>query len=170
MARWCWAAIVLGMLAFGKPTRAAGRIATCVEVQVSSGDERAFRSLVESELDRHPTHHAVSDDCVSYLKVELIDLGRADGRYLTARINDQVPQRERVERDGLTPALGRLLTILLHNDPVTLRGPEHQTWLGKHAEEFLRGRNRFGLKARRHCPELHSLLGARLAHSTSACV
>jgi hypothetical protein len=40
-----------------------------------------------------------------------------------------VPHREKVGADGLAPAVERLLTVVLHNDPLRLRGPESMGWL-----------------------------------------
>jgi hypothetical protein len=83
--------------------------------------------LVRSEVDRHPTHRAVDDDCDTYLTVEMIDLGK-EGRWLTARIDTQVPHREPIGDGQLVSTLERLLTVVLHNDPLVLRGPESNGW------------------------------------------
>ncbi len=128
--------------------RAATAIPTCVEVVTSSGADEPLRRLVESELDRHPSHRAVQSDCVSHLRVELIELGAVDGggRYLTARINQQVPERVTVDQRGLEPAIERLLVVVLHNDPLKLRGPQSRAWLGDQSQAFVRGRNFYGLE------------------------
>ncbi len=119
------------------------RTDTCVDVAASS-DREALRTLVESELDRHPSHHAVRDGCVSYLRVELIELDRE--RFLTARINEQVPERVRVGPGGVEAAVTKLLTVVLHNDPVRLRGPISRNWLGEQREAFVTGQNQFALE------------------------
>jgi hypothetical protein len=112
---------------------AAAQISTCVEIQGKS-DAAALDRLVRSELDRHPTHRAATaPDCQGYLTVEVIDLGgqgnKEDGRWINGRINNQVPYREKVGPDGLAPAVERLLKVVLHNDPLVLRGPESPGWL-----------------------------------------
>ncbi len=139
-------ALLLLTLATSSTARAA--IPTCVEVVTGSGEDPALRRLVESELDRHRSHHAVPRDCVSYLRVELIELDAADGggRFLTGRINQQVPQRVAVDRRGLEPALENLLTVVLHNDPVRLHGPERSGWLNDQSRAFVRGENYYGLE------------------------
>jgi hypothetical protein len=125
------------------------RTATCVEVITASDGAEALRRLVESEVDRHASHHAVREGCLSYLRVELLELASADGggRFLTGRINEQVPERVRVDDKGLTPALERLLTVVLHNDPVRLRGPVTRTWFGEQGQAFVRGQNRYAVEA-----------------------
>jgi len=129
--------------------QAQARTPTCVEVIGAKGDAAELRRLVESELDRHRSHRAVREGCGSYLRVELIEIDPVDGggRFLTARINEQVPQRVRVDGRGLEPALERLLTVVMHNDPVRLRGPLTRTWLGEQGEAFVRGENRYAIEA-----------------------
>ncbi len=139
---------------------AEARIATCVEVIGGAGDGAELLRLVESELDRHPSHQAVRQGCTSYLRIELIQIDPIDGggRYLTARINEQVPERVRIDGRGLLPALERLLTVVLHNDPVKLRGPVTRTWFGEQGEAFVRGKNAYSLEAF----ELFTPLGGEL--------
>ena len=148
MGRALFAAVAALSLASSREARADARIATCVEV-LGGSDREALRSLVESELDRHPSHRAARDECTSYLRVELIDIPQADGggRFLTGRVNEQVPERVRVGSNGLEAALERLLTVVLHNDPVRLRGPVKRTWLGEQSQAFVEGRNEFALEA-----------------------
>ena len=50
-------------------------------------------------------------------------------RWVTGRINTQVPFREKVGADGIGPAVQRLLAVVLNNDPLILQGPESNTWL-----------------------------------------
>jgi hypothetical protein len=109
---------------------AAAQLRTCVHVEAGKTDAEALSRLVKSELDRHPTHKAATEDCQADLTVELIDLGGAQGeRWVTGRINTQVPYREKVAADGIGPAVQRLLTVVLNNDPLLLQGPEANTWL-----------------------------------------
>ena len=107
---------------------ARAQLRTCVEVAAAPAETEALTRLIRSEIDRHPTHRAASSDCESTLTVEVIDLGASGGKWITGRLNTQVPSRERVGGDGLAPAVERLLTVLLHNDPLVLRGPESQGW------------------------------------------
>jgi hypothetical protein len=58
----------------------------------------------------------------------MIELGN-EGRFLTGRINSQVPHREAVTEAGLSAAVERLVTVLLHNDPLRLSGPRQENWL-----------------------------------------
>jgi len=126
-------AALVGLTAAGallaSPGLARAQLRTCVEVAAAPAETEALMRLIKSELDRHPTHRAASSDCESTLTVEVIDLGAGGGKWLTGRLNTQVPYRERVGADGLAPAVERLLTVLLHNDPLVLRGPESQSWL-----------------------------------------
>lgn len=107
---------------------AVAQLRTCVRVEAGKTDPQALTKLVKSELDRHATHRAVDQDCQGYLTVELLDLGNGE-RWVTGRINTQVPFREKVGGDGIGPAVQRLLTVVLNNDPLILQGPESNTWL-----------------------------------------
>jgi hypothetical protein len=122
-------------------------------VEAPAAEKQALARVVETELDRHPSHHATKTDCQGYLSVELLDLGAQEGKWLTGRINSQVPQRERVGDDGLVPAVERLLRVVLHNDPLVLTGPGSQRWLERqrHALE-VRSSMRWGA-------ELFELIG-----------
>jgi hypothetical protein len=112
------------------PARAArAQLRTCVEIETAPGPTDTLVRLLKDEIDRHPTHRAVTADCQSVLSVELIDLGAEGGTWITGRLGTQVPHRERVGTDGLAPAIERLVTVLLHNDPLVLHGPESQSWL-----------------------------------------
>ncbi|HVX94447.1 MAG TPA: hypothetical protein VHK47_06010 [Polyangia bacterium] len=108
---------------------ARAQVRTCVEIESPARDREALTRAVKTELDRHPTHHAADSDCQGTLTVEIIDLGATDGRWVTGRINSQVPDREKVGPDGLVPAVERLLRVVLHNDPLVLQGPGSQSWL-----------------------------------------
>jgi hypothetical protein len=135
--RWALAlALAAACLFASKISAASPGLRTCVTVVADSPEEQAsLRSLVETELDQHPSHHAVGDDCQSFLRVELIDAGK-DGRFLTGRINTQVPHRVQVAEAGLADAIRRLLVVMLHNDPVLLRGPREQNWASKSLEDL----------------------------------
>jgi len=108
---------------------AAAQLRTCVRVEAGRADPQALTRLVKAELDRHPTHRAADQDCQGTLTVELLDLGVQNEKWLTGRINTQVPFREKVGSDGIGPAVQRLLTVVLNNDPLILQGPESNTWL-----------------------------------------
>jgi len=112
------------------PRPARAQLRTCVDIVAPAREAGALDRLVRAEVDRHPTHHAAATGCQAYLTVELIDLGGQE-RWVTGRIDTQVPQRERVGADGLGPAVERLLTVVLHNDPVLLRGPGAEGWLAR---------------------------------------
>ncbi len=131
-SRWAAPALLaLGVaLALAAVPRAArAQLRTCVEIETAPGPTENLVRLVKDEIDRHPTHRAVAADCQAVLSVELIDLGADGGKWITGRLGTQVPHRERVGADGLAPAIERLVTVLLHNDPLVLRGPESQSWL-----------------------------------------
>jgi hypothetical protein len=145
------------------PTAARAQQQTCVEIVAPQVDAEALGRLVRAELDRHTSHRAASQDCQGYLTVELIDLGAGKGaqaeRWVTGRINAQVPHREKVGADGLAPAVERLLTVVLHNDPMVLRGPESNTWLAQQKRALeRRSATRFGAEVY----ELGTLLGSGL--------
>jgi hypothetical protein len=111
------------------PRAARAQLRTCVEIETAPGPTDNLARLLKDEIDRHPTHRAVTADCQAVLSIELIDLGADGGKWITGRLGTQVPHRERVGADGLAPAIERLVTVLLHNDPLVLRGPETQSWI-----------------------------------------
>jgi len=122
--------LLAGALLLLTARSAAAQLRTCVRVEPGRADAQALTKLVKAELDRHPSHRAVDEDCQGYLTVELIDLGGAQGeKWVTGRINTQVPFREKVGADGIAPAIQRLLSVVLNNDPLILQGPEANTWL-----------------------------------------
>ena len=124
--------------------RAQGPTNTCVEVAGAQADEVDLKRLVMTEVDRHATHRAVETDCSSYLRVELLQIGTS--RYLTGRINTQVPHREQVEGD-MAQAVERMLRVVLHNDPVRLRGPRDEGWLRAGIGALKNGRMLYGIEA-----------------------
>jgi hypothetical protein len=121
--------IIAGALLLLAAGPAAAQLRTCVRVESGRADAQALTKLVRAELDRHPTHRAADQDCQGTLTVELIDLGVQNEKWVTGRINTQVPFREAVGTDGIGPAVQRLLTVVLNNDPLILQGPESNTWL-----------------------------------------
>lgn len=137
-------------LALGTGTAAAGEVGanhtpTCVEVETAGGvDAEAFKRLVATELDRHPTHRAVAADCVSFLRMELIEV--AGVKHVTARINTQVPHREAVVGDDLAGAVEEVLAVALNNDPVRLRGPKGDDFLRRNLSALRNGRFGFGIE------------------------
>jgi hypothetical protein len=120
------------------PARAAGRVTTCVSVEAPADSQPGLEKLVRSELDAHPTHYAVDEGCDTQLTIELVTVPK-QGTWLTGRINGQVPQRETVETSDLAPAVERLVSVLLHNDPVRLRGPAEASWVQERSRELQRG-------------------------------
>lgn len=117
---------------------------TCVEVKTTREDAAAIRTLVETEIDRFPTHRSADADCGSYLRVEIIDL--AGTTYVTGRINTQVPHREAVTED-LATAIERMLRVVLHNDPVRLRGPRSDNVLRRGLQGLKNGSTYVGAEA-----------------------
>lgn len=109
---------------------AAAQMRTCVHTEPGHADGEALVRLVKAEIDRHPTHRAAVDDCQGYVTVEIIDLDPGE-KWVTGRINTQVPHREKIGADGIGPAVQRLLTVVLANDPLILKGPEANTWLSR---------------------------------------
>lgn len=90
----------------------------CLEVRADA-DAPAFRKLVEDELAHHPTHRLVTEACASQLTVELFTV--AGVRYLTARVNQEVPVRFAVKgAHELDDKLSEALRQVLRNDPVYL--------------------------------------------------
>jgi hypothetical protein len=141
------------------PGVARAQLRTCVEVAAAPAETDALTRLVRSEIDRHPTHRAATGDCESTLTVEVIDLGPG-GKWITGRLGTQVPYRERVGGDGLVPAVERLLTVVLHNDPLILRGPESQSWLMRQERALaVHSTTHYGLEAY----ELATSVGGALA-------
>jgi hypothetical protein len=59
-------------------------------------------------------------------------------RFLTARLDGEVPAREAVGPGGMGKALEHLITVVLHNDPRQLEGPERDDWIGRTRAAFLR--------------------------------
>ncbi len=109
--------------------RAQEKVPTCIVVEAPDAERPGLSRLVASELDRHPSHRAVTDGCAAHLRVELIVI---DGsRFLTGRVGGEVPDRVRVEGNdakALEAALAELLQIVLGNDPAVLHAPGGRSW------------------------------------------
>ena len=145
-----YAALSIVGVIWSSAAHGQGRVATCVEVRSVTGDPKAFERLVRAELDRHATHEAAEESCVSYLSVEFIELDEkmGGGRYVTGRINAQVPHREPVVDNDVADGVERLLTVLLHNDPLRLHGPRHDGWFRRQSRSLRRkGVNLYGVEA-----------------------
>ncbi len=139
MSRFVWSLLLAALLlGFAAPAFASTRVPTCVSVEAPVDSKPGLEKLVRAELDSHPSHYAADEGCESQLSVELVSVPR-EGTWLTGRINGQVPQRETVERGQLAPAVERLLAVLLHNDPIRLRGPVEASWVQDRARELQRG-------------------------------
>src|SRR5688500_13291762 len=120
---------ILPILLVFLPRFAIAQVPTSTCVEVIGPEAEAVRRLVISELDRHPTHRAADDGCVSFLRVELSQVG--DARYVTGRVNTQVPHREPAS-DDLAEAIAQMLRIVLHSDPMRLEDPARVDWLRQH--------------------------------------
>lgn len=117
---------------------------TCVELIADTDEVEALRRLVIDEMGRHPTHQVVEKNCPSHLRVELITFqGR---RYLTGRINAQVPHRQEIEGDNYTKGIEDLLRVVLHHDPIRLRDPRHEGWLRSRLRVLKSGRTGVGVE------------------------
>lgn len=132
------------------PRAALAGVATCVSVD-GPGDTRGLAELVKSELARHPSHELAERDCEARLRVELIVVASemGGGRYVTGWLEGEVPHRVLVEEQQLGPAVEQLLTVVLHNDPRRLRGPDDRSDLfGRGARALrLEGRTYLGVEA-----------------------
>jgi hypothetical protein len=125
------------------------RVRVCVHFASNRAEAGDVRRFVMTEIDRHPTHQAVEQDCESHVTVELVQLGGDVGgeRYVTGRLDGEVPHREPVTATGVAKAVERLVTVILHNDPRKLYGPERDDWIGRTRAAFLqRGTTHFGLE------------------------
>ncbi len=114
---------------------------TCVEVIAAEADP--LRQLLIDELGRHRSHQFVEERCLSHLRVELISF--SEQRYLTGRINAQVPHRDEIAGSHYPKAVDKLLRVLHHNHPVRLRGPRGG-WLRKKMQALKKGRNLYALE------------------------
>lgn len=138
----------LGLLLGSSLAHAQDPTRICVEVLGGGADSADLQRLVMTEIDRHATHKAAEGDCASFLRVELLTVG--SGQYLTGRINTQVPHREMVQGGDLARTVERMLRVVLHNDPVRLRGPRRANWFLDNLRNLKRGRMVYGVEAFQH--------------------
>jgi hypothetical protein len=117
----------------------------CVEAR-SDVDEAGFRKLIDSELGHQPSHRVVPADCESLLVAELFTVGKV--RYLTVRVNQEVPVRFVVRTMGeLAERLSDAVRQVLHHDPVYLAEdlPRMSSVLRAGAGLIRHGSNRYRL-------------------------
>ena len=133
---------------------AAAHAATplCLEVRADS-DADGFRKLVDDELRHHPSHQVVTEGCASRLAIELFSV--AGARYLTVRINQEVPVRFAIKTPhDLEERLSEAVRQVLGHDPVYLSedlSRMNAVWRAG-ANLVRRGNNRYRL-------ELFELIG-----------
>ena len=140
LCHWC---LSLAILLLSTPAWA--QVRTCVHVD-NGKDTGGLERLTRMELARHSTHVAVTRNCQAHLRIELIELSD-DSRSLTGRMDNEVPHRVEVGKAGIATALERLLTVVLHNDPKRLSGPERDDWFLRQRKAFReRGESYFGLE------------------------
>lgn len=137
--------------------RARASLPTCVRVLAAPQEVDGLRRLVETELDRHPTHRRTEHGCTARLSVELLSAGGE--LVLTARVDGEVPYRVGVEPGKLMVAVDQALRVVLHSDPRVLQGPMQRGWFGDRIEEFrIHGQNYYGLEL----AQTFVLVGGRL--------
>ncbi|MEZ4436174.1 MAG: hypothetical protein R3F65_27570 [bacterium] len=136
LASMAWLTCLPSMASAQSPTE------TCVEVDTTRPDREGIRRLVMTEIDRFRTHRSAEKDCGSFLRVEIIDL--AGKSYVTGRINTQVPHREPVDGGDLAQAIERMLRVVLHNDPVRLRGPRSEGFIRRGLDALKHGETFYG--------------------------
>lgn len=108
------------------------KVPTCLHVEGPAKEVEPLRKLVASEVDRHPSHRAAGEHCAAHLRVELVEI--ESERFLTGRMDGEVPQRVHVEGPGAKPleaALDELLRVVLGNDPIVLRAPGGRSWFSE---------------------------------------
>lgn len=99
------------------PTQA--QVPLCLQLRADSDEQAGLEKLVRSEIGHHPTHRLVETGCRSTLAVELFRAGKQ--RYLTARIDQEIPVRFELGLDEALPdKLGQAISLALRNDPVYL--------------------------------------------------
>lgn len=91
----------------------------CLALKAPEKEQAGFEKLVREVVGHHPSHRLVNEGCASRLQLELFDLSGV--RYLTARINQEVPVRFPVKDDDeLADKLSTALSLVLGSDPVYL--------------------------------------------------
>lgn len=152
----------LGVACWLFPSVAHAQVATCIQVSSSNKDNSSLTRLVENELARHPSHKLSQDTCQTTLRIEVIevDAEMGGGLFLTGRVDGEVPDRVKVQPGRMDRAVEELLTVLLHNDPRRLSGPERADWFAQQRKSFrVRGINYFGAEVY----EVGALVDGRLA-------
>jgi hypothetical protein len=112
------AALAIALTLLSSTARAT--VPLCLEVRADA-DAAGLEKLTVDELAHHPSHHLVARGapCDSRLTVELFSV--AGARYLTARVNQEVPVRFAVKSAReLEERLGEALRQVLRSDPVYL--------------------------------------------------
>jgi hypothetical protein len=111
--------ILIFMLAALSPTFARVATRLCVKIAADAQDRDGLHKLVLDELAHHPSHQVVDQDCQSLLSVDLFELRKK--RYLTARINREVPVRYDVgDASELSEKVSQAIAQVLSHDPVYL--------------------------------------------------
>jgi hypothetical protein len=145
LARWV-SALFVGLVVVAFTTNASAEVRLCLEVKTDRDDKVGFEKLVRSELGRHPSHRASAEGCESRLAVELFHLGAT--RYLTVRIDGEIPQRYPVASDPeLLARLGDGISKALGNDPAYLSEDPERMSSGERAVRsvLIRGNNSYRL-------------------------
>ncbi len=127
---------------------AAATVSLCLTVKDENGAElAAFEKLVRSEVGRHPSHAlATGTNCDSRLLIELFRLG--DSRYLTLRIDAEIPVRYAVGSDAeLEARLVDGVSRTLASDPSYLLEDPSRLSSGERALRsiLVRGNNSYRL-------------------------
>ncbi|MCA9633766.1 MAG: hypothetical protein KC766_39210 [Myxococcales bacterium] len=160
--RLLWLAMLFALATWLAPDVADAQVATCVEVNSGSEDSSSLTRLVENELARHPSHKLSKGECETTLRIEVIEVATTmgGGIFLTGRVDGEVPDRVKVAPGRMDRAVEELLTVLLHNDPRRLSGPERADWFAQQRRSFrVRGINYFGAEVY----EVGALVDGRLA-------
>ncbi|MCA9641474.1 MAG: hypothetical protein H6718_32170 [Polyangiaceae bacterium] len=155
-------ACLCGCIAWLYPSSAQAQVATCIQVVSGGQDGSSLNRLVESELARHPSHKLAKTNCETTLRIEVIEVEAklGGGLFLTGSVDGEVPDRVKVQPGRMDRAVEELLTVLLHNDPRRLSGPERADWFAQQRKSFrVRGINYIGAEVY----EVGAVVDGRLA-------
>ncbi|MEZ4374968.1 MAG: hypothetical protein R3B07_29420 [Polyangiaceae bacterium] len=144
------------------PSTALAQVSTCIQVVSGAQDSASLNRLVENELARHPSHKISKDGCETTLRIEVIEVDAklGGGLFLTGSVDGEVPDRVKVQPGRMDRAVEELLTVLLHNDPRRLSGPERADWFAQQRKSFrVRGINYIGVEVY----EVGAIVDGRLA-------
>ena len=111
-----WGLAALLSLSAGAKARAA--VPLCLKIETEARHQAGLRKLVVDQLAHHKTHRLAEEGCQGTLQVQLFHL--AGVRYLTVRIDDQVPVRFTVTAKNQGERLARALARVLLHEPVYL--------------------------------------------------